>query len=134
MAEPAVVLKALRGVKMAEERYKREKSDIHRRFYDPTTEVVQQREREWEQRRMQRTRDLQDHMKKVESINEMRRQEEMQMRDARRVIRMPRELAAWRGAGRPRVPCAHPHTLLLRPQEAVYQRSLGVLMNSHTAP
>ena len=78
-------LKALRGVKMAEERYKREKSDIHRRFYDPTTEVVQQREREWEQRKAQRLQNLQDHMKKVETINEMRRQEDLQMREARRV-------------------------------------------------
>jgi len=91
-------LKAQRGVKLADERHKREKSVIHRRFYDPTVEVLQQRDREWEQRRVQRTHELQERMKKVEMINEQRRQEDLRKREERREHVYQRSLGQIGGA------------------------------------
>jgi len=99
-------LKALRASKAADEKHKREKSDIHRRFYDPTIEVLQQREREWEQRRSNRTLELQQRMKKVEAINEQRRQADLQMREARREHVYQRSLGQM-GGGPQLLPQSH---------------------------
>ncbi|KAL1523147.1 hypothetical protein AB1Y20_018102 [Prymnesium parvum] len=77
-------LKALREVELANERYLRERSDIRRRFYEPPAEVVNQREEEWQMRRQQRTRDLQERLKKVEAITEQRRKDLLRLREERR--------------------------------------------------
>lgn len=66
-------LQALRDVHVAEAKHRKEKSDIHRRFYTPTPEVENRREEEWQRRRMQRNRELRERMKKVEVMNEQRR-------------------------------------------------------------
>ena len=95
-------MKALRGVKKVEERHTREKADIHRRFYEPSVEVLQQREHEWERRRMQRADDLLQRFKKVERIMQQKRDHEAAIREERRVsapCRSPHAYAAREAIG-----------------------------------
>ena len=93
-------IRALRSVRHAEERHRRERADIHRRFYDthydplnnlriqaedPSAEVVRQREEEWQQRRRERRRALEERIRTVQAIDKSKRMEAVVTAQARKV-------------------------------------------------
>ena len=51
-------LRALSSVTRADDAHRREKANIWRRFYEPSSDVIEQREAEWQRRRAERKQRL----------------------------------------------------------------------------